>query len=60
MSCGNKNLREIVAHLIPGYDQTSRYKVTGNYDASGRTMYFDMTEAVVSEFRPKQPISDKE
>jgi hypothetical protein len=49
-----------VAHLIPNYDKTTRYKVSGNYDASSKTMYFDMTEAVVSEFRAKQTTSDEE
>jgi hypothetical protein len=60
MSSSNRNLREVVAHLIPNYDKTTRYKVSGNYDASNKTMYFDMTEAVVSEFRAKQTTSDEE
>jgi hypothetical protein len=60
MSSGNKNLHGVVARLIPSYDKTTRYKISGSYDASNKTMYFDMTEAVVSEFRMKQQTPDKE
>ena len=50
-STGNKNLKEVVSKMIPDYDRKKRYKVTGHYDTDGKTMYFVMTEAEVSEFR---------
>jgi hypothetical protein len=37
--------------MIPGYDSTKRYKVSGYLDAESRVLYFDMTEAEVSMFR---------
>lgn len=49
-STGNKNLKDVVAKMIPNYDRTKRYKVTGHYDPDGKTMYFLMTEAEESAF----------
>ena len=51
LSCGNKNLREVVSGMIPDYKPDVRYKITGEYDTENRVMYFDMTTAVQSEFR---------
>lgn len=51
LSCGNKNLKEVVVKMIPDYDPKKRYKVTGEFDAENRVMYFDMTTAEVSLFR---------
>lgn len=51
LSCGNKNLKEIVAKLIPDYKEKKRYKVTGELDAESRVLYFDMTTAEESSFR---------
>ena len=50
-STGNRNLKDVVSKMIPDYDRKKRYKVTGHYDPDGKTMYFLMTEAEVSEFR---------
>ena len=51
LSCGNKNLRDVVVRMIPDYKPKKRYKVTGEYDAENRVMYYDMTTAVESSFR---------
>lgn len=51
LTYGNKNLREIIAALIPNYDENKRYKVTGEYDSENRVMYFDMSSAEESGFR---------
>ena len=51
LSCGNKNLKEVVVKMIPDYDPKKRYKVTGEFDTENRVMYFDMTTAEVSLFR---------
>ena len=51
LSLANRNLYAMVTALIPDYQLKSRYKVTGQYDAEGRTMYFDMASAEISEFR---------
>ena len=37
--------------MIPGYDSTKRYKVSGYLDTESRVLYFDMTEAEVAIFR---------
>jgi hypothetical protein len=54
LSCGNKNLKEIVAKLIPDYKEKKRYKVTGELDAESRVLYFDMTTAEESAFRTSE------
>ena len=54
LSCNNKNLKEIVCRLIPNYDESLRYKVTGEYDSENRVMYFDMSSAEESQFRTKK------
>ena len=51
LSCGNKNLKAIVAKLIPDYKEKKRYKVTGELDAESRVLYFDMSTAQESAFR---------
>ena len=51
LSNGNKNLKEVVVKMIPDYDPKKRYKVTGEYDAENRVMYFDMSTATESAFR---------
>lgn len=55
LSCGNKNLHDVLVMLIPDYQPQKRYKVVGENDAENRVMYFDMSTAEVSEFRaPKE------
>ena len=49
----NKNLRDVMLTLIPDCDNKQRYKVTGEYDAENRVMYFDMTTAEASDFFKK-------
>lgn len=51
LSCNNKNIHDVITHMIPGYDSTKRYKASGYLDAESRVLYFDMTEAEVSMFR---------
>ena len=51
LSCGNRNLKDIMVRMIPDYQPKKRYKVTGEYDPEGKVMYFDMTTAVESSFR---------
>ena len=50
LSCGNRNLKDVVAKMIPNYQPKKRYKITGEFDAESRVMYFDMTTAVESTF----------
>ena len=51
LSVGNKNLREVLVAFIPNFDPKKRYKVSGEFDAENRVMYYDMTTAVESAFR---------
>ena len=37
--------------FIPDFDPKKRYKVSGEFDAENRVMYYDMTTAVESAFR---------
>ena len=50
LSIGNKNLRDVMTAMIPQFDSKQRYKVTGEYDADNRVMYFDMATAVPANF----------
>ena len=50
VSCTCKNLRDTLLALIPECDSSQRYKVTGEYDAENRVMYFDMTTAETSSY----------
>ena len=51
LSCGNKNLREVISTMITGYDAKQRYKITGEFDPENRVMYFDMATAEACQFR---------
>ena len=51
LSCGSKNLRDVIVLMIPDYDARKRYKVTGEYDAENRVMYYDMTTAEEAVYR---------
>ena len=51
LTCSNKNLRDVIAAMIPEYSNKKRYKVTGELDAENRVLYFDMASAVESKFR---------
>jgi len=51
LSITNKNLRDVIRELIPDYKAKVRYKVTGQFDAENRTMYYDMSTAEECEFR---------
>lgn len=51
LSCSNKNLRDVIVAMIPDFDAKKRYKVTGEYDAENRVMYYDMATAEESNFR---------
>lgn len=51
LSCTNKNLRDVLALMIPNYDSKKRYKITGEYDPENRIMYYDMTTAEESNYR---------
>lgn len=55
LSCGNKNLREVIVTMIPDYNKKSRYKVTGEYDNENRVIYFDMSTAEQSSFYNNTP-----
>lgn len=50
ISCGNKNIHEVVTRLIPDYQTKKRYKVEGHYDSENKIMYYDLREAVISNF----------
>ena len=55
LSCGNKNLRDVICAMIPNFDAKTRYKVTGEYDSENRVMYFDLATAEESNFRNNVP-----
>ena len=50
LSVSNKNLRDVMRSLIPNCNNKERYKVTGEYDAENRVIYFDMTTAQISSY----------
>ncbi|MBO7183962.1 MAG: hypothetical protein J6V49_07500 [Bacteroidales bacterium] len=50
LSCTNKNLRDTIFALIPDAESNQRYKVTGEYDAENRVIYFDMTTAQADNY----------
>lgn len=55
LGCGNKNLHDVLVLLIPDFQPKKRYKVTGEFDAENRVMYYDMSAAEISDFRaPKE------
>lgn len=56
--CNNKNLRTIIAKMIPGYSAKQRYMVTGECDAENRVMYFDMTAAEKSDYHQNKGNED--
>jgi len=37
--------------LISNFDDKRRYRVTGEFDAENRVMYFDMSAATVADYR---------
>lgn len=49
-SSSNKNLRDVITAMIPGYDPKQRYKVVGEYDSENRVMYFDMGAAKAATY----------
>lgn len=51
LSCKNNNLRDVIVNMIPEFDPKKRYKVTGEYDAENRVLYYDMTTAEESSYR---------
>ena len=51
LTCGSKNLRDIITTLIPNFNPKRRYKITGEYDSENRVMYFDLTTAEESNLR---------
>lgn len=51
LTCGSKNLRDVVTAMIPNFNQKRRYKITGEYDHANKVMYFDMTTAEESNLR---------
>lgn len=58
LSCSNKNLRDVIVSMIPAFDLKKRYKVTGEYDAENRVMYFDMRTAEESSYRHNPATAD--
>ena len=48
LACSNKNLREAIVALISDYNPKKRYKITGEFDAENRIIYYDMATATVS------------
>ena len=51
LGCSNKNLRDVIAKMIPDFNAKKRYKVSGEYDAENRVIYYDMTTAEESSYR---------
>ncbi len=54
LSCNNKNLRDVIAEMIPQYDSKKRYKITGEYDSENRVMYYDMSTAEEATYRSNE------
>ena len=50
ITVGNKNIHEVITRLIPDYQPKKRYKVSGHYDGENKIMYYDLSEAVISNF----------
>ena len=53
LSCGNKNLLEVVRSMITDYNPQMRYRVVGEFDPENKVMYFDMATAEESAYRQK-------
>lgn len=51
LTCGSKNLRDIITAMVPNFNPKRRYKITGEYDSENRVMYFDLTTAEESNLR---------
>ena len=51
LTCNNKNIRDTLCRLIPDCNPKYRYKIVGYYEAENRTIYYDMSEAEVSNYR---------
>ena len=51
LNCSSKNLRDVIVAMIPNFDNKTRYKVTGEYDAENRVVYFDLTSAAEANYR---------
>lgn len=51
LTCGNRNLRDVLVTMIPGYAEKQRYKLTGEFDTESRVMYFDMATAEKCTYR---------
>ena len=51
LTCGNRNLRDVLVTMIPGYAEKQRYKLTGEFDSESRVMYFDMATAEKCTYR---------
>ena len=60
LSCAQKNLRDVIGTMIPNHDSKQRYKVTGEFDAENRVMYFDMTTAQECNYRTGAANADAE
>ena len=58
LACKNRNLREIISAMIPDFDPKKRYKITGEFDAESRVMYFDMTTAEKSVYHQSKGNED--
>ncbi|MBR7142006.1 MAG: hypothetical protein IKD06_00545 [Clostridia bacterium] len=52
LAISNKNLLEVLRGLIKDYDTKKRYRVVGQYDHENKVMYYEMTTAEVSTYRP--------
>ncbi len=50
ISIRNKVIYDVVCHLIDDYNPDNRYKVTGYYDNQSRTVFFDMSETIVTDY----------
>lgn len=50
ITIGNKNIHEVITRMIPEYQPKKRYKAVGHYDSENKIMYYDLREAVISNF----------
>ena len=60
LTCNNKNLRDVIITMIPGFNNKNRYKVTGEFNVENRVVYFDMTTAQECNYRTGAANADAE
>ena len=56
LTCGIRNVHDIIIKFIPEYIPKKRYKLTGYYDGENKIMYYDLKEAKVNMFHKEDSV----